>query len=85
MAAAMHFDTHAFAQKLKAAGFNEKQVDTLIELARDTAPRDLVTNASLDTKLTMLEQRMTLKLGALIVAGVAFISALFSIMPIIGG
>ncbi|RJL01174.1 hypothetical protein D3P06_12650 [Paracoccus aestuarii] len=41
--------THAFAQKLKTAGFNEKQVDILI-VARDV-----------------------------------FISALFSIMPIIGG
>lgn len=53
--------------------------------ARESTPKDLVTNASLDTRLTLLEQRMTLKLGGLIVAGIAFISALARFFPAAGG
>ena len=71
MAATMHFDTHAFVQKLKIAGFSSEQVDTLVDLARKSTFPDLVTNQSLDTRLTMFEQRMTIKLGSLIIASMA--------------
>ena len=81
MADTMYFDTHAFAQKLTSAGFTPQQVDTLIDLARDSTPRDLVTNTSLDSRLTILEQRMTIKLGGLIVAGVAFVTTFMRFLP----
>ena len=82
MATTMHFDTHAFAQKLQTAGFSSDQVNTLIDLARESTPPDLVTNQSLDTRLTMLEQRMTIKLGGLIIAAMAALATFLKVFPI---
>ena len=81
MAHTINFDTHAFAQRLKTAGFSSDQVDTLIDLARESTPRDLVTNESLDTRLTILEQRMTIKLGSLLIVAMGMLLALLKLFP----
>lgn len=68
-----HFDTHLFATKLRNAGFEGDQVDTLIELAVESTPKDLVTK----TDLTLSENRMTIRVASIVVATVGFFT-LFS-------
>lgn len=72
-----HFDTHLFATKLRNAGFEGDQVDTLIELAVESTPKDLVTKTDLTTQLTLSENRMTIRVASIVVATVGFFT-LFS-------
>ena len=46
----------------------------------DLAGRDLVTREYLDVRLTQLEQRMTIKLGALMVGAVGVVAALVKLL-----
>lgn len=77
----MHFDAYSFVQKLKIAGFSPEQVDTLIDLAHESTLPDLVTNQSIDSRLTMLEQRMTIKLGGLIITSIAALATFLKFFP----
>ena len=88
MANMMHFDTHQFARKLKTAGFAEDQVDTLIELAVESTPKDLATKQDLTAfeqrhkaDMTVLEHRLTLKIGGMIVGAVAIFAAIGRFLP----
>ena len=84
--AAIAFDTHAFVKRLTAAGMPESQAEILAEeqarliedrLATKADVERLETNIRRDFehRIETLEQRLTIKLGALIAAGVAFLSA----------
>ncbi len=81
--AAITFDTLKFANRLKSAGVPPAQAEAEAEaLAEvfDLAGRDLVTKEYLDSRLIQLEQRMTIKLGALMVAAVGSVAALVKIL-----
>ena len=54
-----HFDTHLYASRLKKAGFAEDQVETLIDLARDSQPKDIVTNENLEVRFARFEVKMS--------------------------
>ena len=85
--AAIAFDTHAFIKRLTAAGMPEVQAEILAEeqarliedrLATklDLERLELGVRRDLEHRLETLEQRLTIKLGAMIAAGVAFLSAI---------
>ena len=60
------FDTHAFVKRLVAACMPEAQAEAVTNVVKEARETDL---DSLATKvdLQLLEQRMTIKLGGLIV------------------
>ena len=78
MAQAIVFDTLAYAKKLKAVGFTEEQAEVQAE-----ALSDLI-NDQLSTKqdLKELELRLTVKVGAMLIA-LAMI--LFAGLPLLLG
>lgn len=73
------FDTLAAANRLRAAGFSDEQAAAAIDTLRE-AQAVLVTNDTLRQELAMLEQRMTIKLGSLIVAAVGIAAALAKLL-----
>ena len=80
---AITFDTLKFANRLKSAGGPPAQAEAEAEaLAEgfDLAGRDLATKEYLDARLTQLEQRMTIKLGALMVGAVGIVAALVKLL-----
>jgi len=50
-----HFDTNLYANKLRNAGFEDAQVETLIELAQESQPKDIVTGVELARQLSELK------------------------------
>ena len=70
------FDTHKAFEALTGAGFSERQAKALIDvgskgygaLATKDDVRDMATKADLETGLRDLEQRMMIRLGAMLVA-----------------
>ena len=48
-------DTNLYANKLRTAGFEDTQVETLIELAQESQPKDIVTGVELARQLSELE------------------------------
>jgi hypothetical protein len=60
--AAMQFDTHLFARKLKGAGFEEPQVDALLELAVASTPVDFATKQDIaETQRSIADLRAATK------------------------
>ena len=84
-------DTLKLAEDLKEGGFNEKQTATLVDLGRDLSNQTLEKVATkddlgaleerIDHKFESLEQRMTIKLGAMIVVAVGLIVMIDRLFP----
>lgn len=55
------FDTHAYAQRLKGAGFKEVQVDAVTTGLREIATARVATKDDLNA----LEKSLTIKIGAI--------------------
>ena len=83
------FDTHKAFTAFKDAGFTEAQAQALIEAGRDGADAlatkgDLMTlQASTDARLRDLEQRMTIRLGAMVFASTGLQVAIIGILLIL--
>ncbi|MFN3077100.1 MAG: hypothetical protein ABT940_09520 [Alphaproteobacteria bacterium] len=78
------FDTLRLARKLEAAGFSQRQAaDTAEAMADAMAATEPVTREHLDSRLRELELRLkhnlTLRLGGIVAAGVAFLAALMKL------
>lgn len=61
------FDTHKAFTAFKEAGFTDTQAQALIDQSRESSDA-LVTTGVLDVRLRELEQRMTIRLGAMLFA-----------------
>ena len=61
------FDTHKAYTEFKEAGFTDTQAQALIDQSRESSDA-LVTKGDLDVRLRELEQRMTIRLGAMLFA-----------------
>ena len=76
------FDTHAFIKRLIASGMPEPQAETvtaLVNEAQGNAAGDLATKADIariEASIELAKRDLTIRLGAMIVAGVAFLSAI---------
>lgn len=75
------FDTHAFIKRLIASGMPEPQAETvtaLVKEAQDSAAGDLATKADvarIEASIELAKRDLTIRLGAMIAAGVVFLSA----------
>lgn len=74
------FDTHAYVKKLKAVGFTEEQAEVQSEAIAGLVNEQLVTKDHLDMRLKELEYRLIIKLGAMIAAAVAIVTALVKLL-----
>ncbi len=72
----IQFDTLEAARDLKAAGLTEAHAEAIVSTMRRAVSENLATKAD----LAALEQRITIRLGGLIVAGVAFPAALIKLI-----
>ena len=80
---AITLDPLNFATRQNRGGVPPEQAEAEAEaLAEvfDLAGRDLATKEYLDARLTQLEQRMTIKLGALMVGAVGIVAALVKLL-----
>ena len=90
----MTFDTLAYAQRLKAAGFTDAQAEALAEANREMIADEMVTKSFLQSELSgainqlrlefrtamkELEMRLTLRMGAIAVAVVAALTAIIKL------
>ena len=80
------FDTLKAARDLKAAGLEEAHAEAIVATMGRAMGENLATKADItaleqatDTKLTALEHRITVRLGGLTVAGVAFLATLIKL------
>ncbi|GFO77305.1 hypothetical protein BPLS_P5684 [Bathymodiolus platifrons methanotrophic gill symbiont] len=73
---AIAFDTLAYAKKLKAAGFTEQQAEVQAEAMAELVNEQLATKRDLKE----LEMRLVLRLGGIMVAGIAVIATLVKIL-----
>ena len=70
------FDTLAYAKKLKGAGFTELQAEIQAEAMADLVSEQLATKRDLKE----LEMRLVLRLGSMMVAGIAVVATLVKIL-----
>ncbi|MEI7606359.1 MAG: hypothetical protein WCJ64_03130 [Rhodospirillaceae bacterium] len=80
---AVPFDTLKFVEKLEAGGFTHQQAKAAAEAFADATSQELATKADigrLETALLLLEQRMTIKLGGLVVVATGVILAAIKYM-----
>ena len=66
------FDSHTFVKRLRATGFTEEQAEVIVDASRD-ALSQLATKDDTKEALLALEQRMTLKFGAMLAAATGII------------
>lgn len=69
---AIAFDTHAFVKRLTAAGMPEAQAEVLAEEQTRLIDDKLTTK----TDLELLKRDLTIRMGAIVGAGVAVLSTL---------
>jgi len=77
--ATITFDTLKFVKKLKAAGFGEDQAEALSEAfkeSQETTIADLATKSDLKE----LEMRLTIRVGAMMAAAIAIITAMVKLL-----
>jgi hypothetical protein len=80
---ALTFDTLKYATTLEKAGVSREQAAAQAEALSDALEvnlKDLVTKEHLDAKLIQLEQRMTIKLGTMMVACAGAVVALIKLL-----
>ena len=76
-----HFDTNQYANRLRKAGFPDEQVETLIDLACESQPKDIVTNADLGRHIAELKADLYKHLW-LMAAGIVTVTvALLKLIP----
>jgi hypothetical protein len=83
---AMPFDTLELARRLESAGFPAQQAGDMAEAIAEAVSQlatkaDLaVLKGDLESKLALLEQRLTIKLGGMMVVAVGIILAGFKLI-----
>ena len=80
MGNAIAFDTLAYAKKMIAAGFTQKQAETQAEALAEIIDEQVVSRQYLDIRLRELEMRLTLRLGGMMVACIAIVAALVQLL-----
>jgi len=80
MSQAITFDTLMYAKKLKAAGFTEDQAEIQAEVLADVINEQLVNREYLDLRLREMELRLTIRLGGMLVAGIAIVATLVKLL-----
>jgi hypothetical protein len=76
----MTFDSLTFARRLKSNGFTEQQAETLANATRDIFVQDLTTNFVIKADLAALEQRLTLRIGGMLVVDFGLMTAIIGFL-----
>ena len=80
---AVPFDTLKLADRLQAGGFTAEQARTFASSLADAAnAADVVTKPYLDDRLVALEQRLTIRLGGMLVVAVGVLLAAIGYLPV---
>ena len=74
------FDTLAYAKKLKAAGFTEQQAEVQAEALKEIIGERLATKQDLIELEMRLKHDLTLRLGGMLVAGIAIVATLVKLL-----
>ncbi len=70
------FDTLGYAKRLREKGVPSEQAEAHAEAARDFIMIELVTKTDLTAAMDNLALRLTVRLGAMLAAGVALLGAI---------
>ncbi len=70
------FDTLEYARRLRQIGFDERQAEGMTEALASAMTESLATKQDLRD----LELRLTLRLGAIVLAGIGIVSALVKVL-----
>ena len=65
------FDTLGYAKRLRNAGISQEQAEAHAEAAREFVMGELVTRSDLQAAMDALALRLTLRLGVMLVTGLA--------------
>jgi hypothetical protein len=74
------FDTLAYAKKLKAAGFTEDQAEIQTQALAEIIEERLATKQDLKELELRLKHDLTLRLGGMLVAGIAVVATLVKLL-----
>ena len=74
------FNTLAYAKKLKAAGFTDEQAEIQAEALSEIIEERLATKQDLKELELRLKHDLTLRLGGMLVAGIAIVAALVKLL-----
>ena len=80
---AVPFDTLALARKLEAAGFSHEQAQNTAAALADVLSEQVATRQDikdLRVELREMEQRLTIRLGAMLAASIAIVAALVRLL-----
>ena len=94
MSSSLAFDTLAYAKKLKKTGFTEAQAEVQAEALAEIIDERLATKqdiltlkkdikeleVSLKRDIKELEMRLTIRLGAMLTAGIVIVAALVKLL-----
>lgn len=79
-AMAKTFNPLAYSKKLKEAGFTETQAEVLANAQTEIIDETLVTKEYLDHRLSEVELRMTIRLGAICASAIAIVAAIVKLI-----
>jgi hypothetical protein len=74
------FDTLEFAKKLKSAKFTEEQSEVLAQAVASVIDEQIATKRDLQEMELRLKHDLTLRLGAMLVAGITIVAALVKLL-----
>jgi len=74
------FNTLAYAKKLKTAGFTEEQAEIQAEALSEIIEERLATKQDLNELELRLKHDLTLRLGGMLVAGIAIVATLVKLL-----
>ncbi|MDL1976473.1 MAG: CCDC90 family protein [Deltaproteobacteria bacterium] len=80
MAITAIFDTLAYAKRLKAAGFTEDQAEIQAQALAEIIEERLATKQDLKELELRLKHDLTLRLGGMLVAGIAIVATLVKLL-----
>jgi len=74
------FDTLAYAKKLKAAGFTEQQAEVQAEAIFEIIDEKLATKRDLRELEERLTNKLTIRMGSMMIAAVTLLAVLIKIL-----
>ena len=70
------FNTLNYAKILEEAGFSRKEAEATVKILVDVMEDKLATKQDLQNAMTQLEARLTMRMGAMLAASIAVLTAI---------
>lgn len=84
MANALHIDTLKFSRRLIEAGLEPRAAEAIVETIAEVDTSELATKSDIrevQAQIRDLEHRMTIKMGGMLMAAVAALTAILRLLP----